>query len=104
MITPEIAVYAAGLFDGEGSFNMNGGSPSNIYIEIGSTHKNTLLWCREHFKGTIREQAPGGPRKKVFYMWRVYKKDDALTFMRTILPFSITRKTDLLAYLEVYGK
>ena len=103
MIEEKVAAYAAGLFDGEGSFNMNAGHPDNIYIEIGSTHKDTLLWCRKHFNGTIREQAPGGPRKKTFYMWRIYKKADVLWFMRTVLPYSITRKADLLAYLEVYG-
>lgn len=98
-VPPErVVAYTAGLFDGEGTLS----AQHSYAITIYNTHERALLWCQEQFGvGHVRLNTPGSERKKPLYRWTVTRQSDAIEFAQTILPYSIIRKGDLIAFVEV---
>ena len=88
--------YAAGLFDGDGCVSVSGKS---LIVSIGSVDINPLAFIFELFEGNITDYQPKGNRQ-LTHTWTVYGKN-AGTFLRSILPYLITKKSQALLGLAL---
>ena len=108
----EDVAYLAGLVDGEGSITYKQywdrkrkDRPRKyfcwrIQIEVVMTHKPTIQWCADNFGGKVYLK----PRKthKMQYRWRKGFRD-ALKIAKAIVPYSVTKKTELQNIIKHYG-
>lgn len=101
--------WAAGLFDGEGCVCISKTKPKKLTwsykyglnVSIGMTHKETVKNLHRLFGGTYREVPPPSADKNwaLQYRWRINEKQ-AKSFILAILPYSFTKKEQLMLALE----
>ena len=90
--------YWAGLFDGEGNINV---AKDLVHVQVALTQKEPkiLHLLEDAFGGGVTKYG-----KQTCYKWRVWKIEDMIVFLESILPFSIIKKTEISISLEfLYG-
>lgn len=90
--------YAAGLLDGEGHIGIHS-SPIkapythrrfNLRVEIGMTHKETILWLVNTFGFKLFIRQAVRPRKTAYFAH--ISSLQVVAFLTAVRPFSITKK------------
>lgn len=103
------AIYAAGLFDGEGCVEVYEGPQTrgrgirlNMTLSIGMTDVRPLREMQAHFGGalTTKKPRPDKPRWAQAWRWSV-SGEEAERFAMLVLPYSITKKEQLELYMEL---
>jgi hypothetical protein len=99
--------YFAGLFDGEGCFNVSEVKPRagrhsptfQTLVQVSMTDRRSLDLLLNSFGGSIRLVSKKGSRP--IWVWRVYHKA-AKQFLETVLPYLVVKKSqvELLVELE----
>lgn len=97
-----LLAWAAGLFDGEGtiySFNRR------IRASIHMTDLDILETFQSNFGGTIRLQKKQKEHHKKSWRWSLQASEEAVVFLKDILPFLHARRTkkaqEALAYYKL---
>jgi len=92
-----------GLFEGEGTFNINKNSISKR-ISITSTDKDVLERCIELFGGTIIEPKNRNEKWKKPYVWYINREKSIEITMKMYLYLSERRKKRASEFIEFYSK
>ena len=95
-------VYAAGLFDGEGSISLirhHENRWPSPQVSIASTDYEVVEWFQSRFGGSVVTKQPRKPNHSVSYDWRLTDRR-ALVFLANIRPYLVIerkmRRIDLL--------
>tara|TARA_Y100001973_G_scaffold24070_1_gene35930 strand:- start:1474 stop:1896 length:423 start_codon:yes stop_codon:yes gene_type:complete len=86
-------VWAAGLFEGEGSICTKKQIPKHRYLKIGMTDKDVM----QRFVNVIGYGNLNGPYKgtnKPFWAWEVSKKTEVLRILKMFLPHFGKRRAE----------
>lgn len=88
-----IIVWAAGLFEGEGTITINS---HGVRCLVTMTDLDVLETLQKHFPGTLKEQAPrkGKPHYKKQWRWSLTSTETSCKFLQEILPFLHKRRSD----------
>lgn len=86
-----IVAWAAGLFEGEGTFQICKGKSKGICIS--STDLDVLEKVQLHFGGSIYKLSKRKSHWKDSYMWVVRNKE-AIAFYNYINPYLLKRRTE----------
>ncbi len=92
-MSKEVAAYAAGMFDGEGSGGVyithtnSGELRCDVKISVVNTNINVLLWFKEHFGGGISEKSKGKANWKPSWKWES-NGTKAIKFLKMIKPYT----------------
>lgn len=84
-----LIAWAAGLFEGEGSFQI--GNNKGRGIVISSTDKDVLDRLRDNFGGNIYEITKRKSHWKDAWIWTV-RKEEAIKFYQQIKPYLLGRR------------
>lgn len=98
----DVAVYVAGLFDGEGCiviYDRGYGGRPQLRATITNTHEGVIDWLRERVaRGTVITKHYTKPEQAHFkdsYTWQVYGQN-AVFFLRQILPYLVVKRARAL--------
>jgi hypothetical protein len=87
-------VWAAGLFEGEGSIHMKTDRPRQRVLSIGMTDKDVM----ERFVDVVGYGNLQGPYiaklRKPFWKWQLYKKTEVLRILKLFLPHFGKRRAE----------
>lgn len=107
----DVAIYLAGLFDGEGSFMIwasqyRGGMKYTVSVRIGMSDKKTIEWIGEKLNRPIKLHGlsrNASPNAKKIYKISLENGAAIIDFVEQILPFLITKRTvasELLSFCK----
>lgn len=100
--TPEERAYAAGYFDGDGSFDFRAVNGSwYIFITFNQTRPEGVELLHEIYGGTIRVCRPATPRRMQLN-YRIQRRAAALQFLADIRPYSIERRAEINLLVNNY--
>ena len=86
----QLAIYAAGVFDGSGAIS----SHRPIASALKDTKKHEcLIVLNKTFKGTLEEAAGQGRGEgKTFIQWKIADTQERIKFFSAILPYSVANE------------
>lgn len=104
MIKKEVAAYAAGLFDGEGSVDIYNATPAKaskspsfmLRVTIAQKDGKVMYWLKENFGGYVGIDRH---RKYFIHRWDI-RSQKAVVFLRIIAPFVIIKKPQVELAME----
>ena len=107
----EIASYAAGMIDGEGSISIHKiRSPykDTVYtiyspfVSVTNTNYDALQWFSEKFGGTIIVHTKAGAfgHKRTCWRWSIRNTDGVNTFVRLVFPYLIIKRQQAIILLN----
>lgn len=99
--------YLAGIFDGEGCIYIKKGkitkgsvnTPFSIAMIVAMTHYPTIEYLYKEFGGFLFSSKRDDKKHKNIFKWQASKKD-MIFLIDKMLPFSITKKKELLVGKE----
>ena len=101
----EIAAYAAGIIDGEGTITICKAIPRKVYhyiphISVSNTDEKIVMWMQENFGGSIRKIEDNRPNRKNSYQWGIFGVKAGEEFLQKIYKYLIIKKerASLLLY------
>ncbi len=98
-ISTEKAAYIAGHFDGEGCLMMR--FDGNVYkpeVSVANAYLPVLEMYQSLFSGTIKKHSV--TVNKPVWSWRLFQYNSIIFFLRTIAPFSMEKREQILVLLE----
>src|SRR5206468_1125149 len=96
LLTEMEKAYAAGFFDGEGSVQISKKGEREFVLRItaANTNRESMLFFRGRWGGSVYEKKPRNPRHKVSWHWQL-SAQQALIFMRDIQPYARIKQPQL---------
>ncbi|QMP84247.1 HNH endonuclease [Streptomyces phage Coruscant] len=84
--------WAAGLFEGEGTFHFVKGVGTDVAIQM--TDEDVLLKMQNLFGGRVSVAYESKGNWKTCYRWTLGIKDDCEDFVRSIYPYLMSRRKE----------
>jgi hypothetical protein len=88
----------AAYIDGEGTIDLQGSSQGKsrafgykLRILVYNTDLRMLVWCKEHFGGSVRSNRKGTDKYPPLYMWEITCQP-AMALLGKCLPFFVIKR------------
>ena len=95
VLAPEVAGYAAGILDGEGTVTLNlrkAPHSTDALVTVSNTDERMLRWLQQHIGGSVSPPHRGAnERCRPTWCWRLYSIN-ARRLLRAVLPFLVVKR------------
>lgn len=104
-INKVVIAYITGFFDGEGCVQLKKDTRNNIQfsISLSNTNLDILKRIKSVFRGEVYIKSEGCENHKKQWVWEIKNRVDIKFFLKTILPYSTVKLSQIklgLEYLE----
>lgn len=108
MTDTERLVYFVGLLDGEGNLRIDlrhdkrGFAQHHARITIANTDRKMIDWLLENFGGYVwSREKMGNPNWKQIHFWIKTIGREHKDFIKSMIPFSITKRDRLISFQRI---